>query len=164
MTSTTIIRKYVSVDADGAIRLPKALRRSGAFRPGSKVLLWWSPPDETVVHLISEPDSKAQVVEWAVRVNAAIDDPDLTPEQRQAVVDTIPAALRSTVAVECYRTNENVSFSWVAAIAGTFTWEAPALLLAHGVEPNYTPMTAEEMDAEIAILEERGVLQPRRNP
>ena len=151
MTGTTIIREYVSIGADGTIRLPKSLQRSGAFRPGDQVMLWWSPPDETVVRLVSEPNiRKAQVTEWTARVNAAIDDPALTPEQRQAVIDTIPAALRPAVAAECYRTNENVTFSWVAVIADTFTWEAPALLRAHGIEPDYTPMTAEEMDEEWA--------------
>lgn len=41
-------------------------------------------------------------------------------------------------------------YGWVAEVAGIFTWEAPDLLRAHGVEPDETPMTAEEMDRRCA--------------
>jgi len=42
-----------------------------------------------------------------------------------------------TVAVECYRTNENVTFGWVASIAGVLTLKVPDLLRAHGVKPEF---------------------------
>ena len=103
-----------------------------------------------------------EVIKWAQRVNQAINDPALSPEERMKVVEDVPAPLRHAVAAECYRTNENVTFGWVAAIAGVLSFEAPDLLRAYGVEPEFTTdmrMTAEEMDEEIAALEARGVLK-----
>ncbi len=93
-----------------------------------------------------------QVSEWAQKVNAAIDDPTLSPEERTEVIDSVPAPLRHAVAAECYRTNENITFGWVAAIARVFTWEAPDLLQIFGVEPDETPLTAEEMDEQVALI------------
>lgn len=79
----------------------------------------------------------AEVTKWAQRVNQAINDPALSPEERKEVVRSVLAPLRHAVAAECYRTNENVTFGWVATIAGVLTLEVPDLLRAHGVEPEF---------------------------
>jgi hypothetical protein len=94
----------------------------------------------------------AQVIEWAQKVNAAIDDPALNPEERTKVIESVPAPLRHAVAAECYRTNENITFGWVATIARVFTWEAPDLLQVFGVELDETPLTAEEMNEQVALI------------
>jgi len=103
-----------------------------------------------------------QVVKWAKKVNDVINAPAKSAEERQAVIAEVPAPLRHAVAAECYRTNENVTFGWAATIAGVFTWEAPELLRAHGVEPELTTdmvVTSEEMDQEITALVSREVLK-----
>ena len=101
----------------------------------------------------------AKVAKWAQLVNRAINDPTLSPEGRAKVVEEVPAPLRHAVAAECYRTNENVTFGWAESIAGVLTFEVPDLLRAHGVEPEFADMTAEEMDEEISALATRGVLK-----
>lgn len=78
-----------------------------------------------------------QVAEWVQKVNEAINDPTLSQEERTNVVQSVPAPLCHAVAAECYRTNENVTFGWVATIAGVLTFEVPDLLRAHGVEPEF---------------------------
>lgn len=116
---------------------------------------------EEVARLRAAPTPLARVIEWAEKVNAAIDDPALSAEERRAVIDDVPAPLRHAVAAECYRANENVTFGWAATIAGVFTWEVPDLLRAHGVEPEFTTnmrVTAEDMDQEIAALASVGAL------
>ena len=92
------------------------------------------------------------VVEWAERVNRAIGDPVLGSEERTEVVQRVPAPLRHAVAAECYRSSENVTFGWVASIAGVLTFEVPDLLRAFGVHPDETPLTAEEMDEQVALI------------
>ena len=79
----------------------------------------------------------AQVIEWAQKVNAVLNDPTPSPEKRTEVIDGVPAPLRLAVAAECYRTNENVTFGWAATIAGVLTLEVPDLLRAYGVEPEF---------------------------
>jgi len=78
-----------------------------------------------------------QVAEWAQKVNAAINDPTLSQKEREEVVKSVPTPLRHAVAAECYRANKNVTFGWVAAIAGVLALEVPDLLHAHGVEPEF---------------------------
>lgn len=117
---------------------------------------------EELSHLETARPVSARVVEWAQKVNAAINDPAMSPEKRTEVVDSVPAPLRHAVAAECYRTNENVTFGWAATIAGVLTLEAPDLLRSQGVEPEFTTnmgMTVEEIDEEIAALASRGVLE-----
>ena len=102
------------------------------------------------------PVSQA-VAEWAQRINEAINAPALTADQRRRIVHSVPGALRHAVAAECYRTNVNVTFGWVAAIADVLALDVPALLQAHGVEPDLSasaPATADEMDATWARYEE----------
>jgi hypothetical protein len=94
----------------------------------------------------------ALVVEWVEKVNAAINDPTLDPEGRMEVVNDVPAPLRHAVAAECYRTNENVTFGWVATVAGIFTWEVPDLLQVFDVEPDERSLTAEEMSEQVALI------------
>ncbi|MEE8390029.1 MAG: hypothetical protein V3S14_04435 [Anaerolineae bacterium] len=94
----------------------------------------------------------AQVAEWVQKVNEAINDPTLSQEERTNVVQSVPAPLRHAVAAECYRTNENVTFGWVATIAGVLTFEAPDLLRVFGVEPDEKPLTAEEMNEQVALI------------
>jgi hypothetical protein len=43
---------------------------------------------------------------------------------------------------------------WVAAIAGVFTWEVPDLLRVFGVEADETPLTADEMVEQVALIRE----------
>jgi hypothetical protein len=71
------------------------------------------------------------------KVNAAINDSMLSAEERMRVVEDVPAPLRHAVAAECYHTNENITFGWVAAIARVLTLEVPNLLRAHGVQPEF---------------------------
>lgn len=117
---------------------------------------------EEVAQLEATHTPSPQVVEWAEKVNEAINDPTLSAKDRQEVIDNVPAPLRHAVAAECYRTNENVTFGWAATIAGVFTWEVPELLRAYGVEPEFATdmeMTVEEMDKEITALTSRGALK-----
>ncbi len=91
----------------------------------------------------------ASIDKWAKRVNAAINDPTLSAVERKHIIARIPSPLRHAVAVECYRTNENVTLGWVATIADILTLDAPDLLRAHGVEPETmvsVGLTADEMD------------------
>ena len=120
---------------------------------------WTAAEVSAMREVLTRPPS-AQVIEWVQKINEAINDPTLSQEERTNVVQSVPAPLRHAVAAECYRTNENVTFGWVAAIAGVLTFEAPDLLRAYGVEPEFTSMTAEEMEEEIAVLEARGMLRP----
>jgi hypothetical protein len=107
---------------------------------------------EELSRLKSPRPISAQVVEWAQKVNAAIDDPTLKTEDRTKVIENVPAPLRHAVAAECYRTNENITIGWVATIARVFTWEVPDLLQVFDIEPDETPMTAEEMDEQVALI------------
>lgn len=114
--------------------------------------------DEIAHHISSPPD----VTEWAGRICATIENESLTDKARRQIVESVPPPLRHAVAAECYRTNENITFGWVATIASVFTWEVPDLLRAHGVEPEFTAdmsITAKEVDEEIAALEAQGVLK-----
>jgi len=101
----------------------------------------------------------ALVSEWVRRVNAAISDQTLGDDERRAIIKSIPPPLRHAVAAECYRSNEDVTFGWVAEIAGILTFEVPDLLRAHGVEPEFASQTSDEMDEEIAALNNREALR-----
>lgn len=114
---------------------------------------------EQISRLSTARSLPAPVSEWVRRVNAAIDDQTLDDEKRQAIIKSVPPPLRHVVAAECYRTNESVTFGWVAEIAGILTFEVPDLLRAQGVEPEFTSETSEEMDEEIAALNVRGALR-----
>lgn len=72
---------------------------------------------DEIAHHISSP---SDVVEWASRICAAIENESLTDKERRQIVKSVPPTLRHAVAAECYRTSENVTFGWVAAIAGVY--------------------------------------------
>jgi hypothetical protein len=107
---------------------------------------------EEVARLRVAPTPSARVVEWAEKVNGAIDDLALSAEERQALIDDVPAPLRHAVAAECYRTNENITFGWAATIAGVFTWEVPELLRAYGVEVDEISLSPEEMTEQVSLI------------
>ena len=114
----------------------------GSFQEGDELVIWWLPPDEIVMRKAREQDEKesaaaVQVMEWVRKVNVAINDETLTSEERMELINGIPAPLRHAVAAKCYRTNENITFGWTAAIAGVLSFEVPDLLRAHGVEPEF---------------------------
>jgi len=115
-----------------------AVPRADVLRRLDRLIAEMSAVREELSRLeVARPPS-AQVVEWAQKVNAAINDQTLSPEERMEVINSVPAPLRHAVAAECYRTNENVTFGWAATIAGVLSFEVPDLLRAHGVEPEFT--------------------------
>ncbi|RLC60686.1 MAG: hypothetical protein DRI80_10460 [Chloroflexota bacterium] len=114
-----------------------AVPRADVLRRLDRLIAEMSAVREELSRLeVARPPS-AQVVEWAQKVNAAINDQTLSPEERMEVINSVPAPLRHAVAAECYRTNENVTFGWAATIAGVLSFEVPDLLRAHGVEPEF---------------------------
>ncbi len=148
MATETKARAATTTDTEVLQRLDQLMEEMAMLR-------------EEVARLEQARTPSPQVVEWAEKVNQAIDDPSLSAEERQTVIDAVPAPLRHAVAAECYRSNENITFGWAATIADVFTWEVPDLLRAHGVEPEFTTtmeVTAEEMEQEITALASAGVL------
>ena len=128
------------------------LPAANVLRRLDRLMAEMSAVREELAHLEVGRPLSAQVVEWVQKVNTAINDPTLNPEELEAAVEAVPSPLRHVVAAECYRTNDNVTFGWAATIAGIFTWEVPDLLRAFGVEPDETPLTTEEMSEQVALI------------
>ena len=95
-----------------------------------------------------------QVTRWVRKVNAVLGNSVSSQAERAQVVAGVPDPLRHAVAAECYRTNGNITFGWVAAIAGILTFEVPDLLRAYGVEPDESPLSPEEMSEQVALIKE----------